>query len=68
MIIKKIEIEMAFEDDFTPPDKFDKSDIYHQGKCDKCPFNAEDDVWQWCVLLTDEPKTDICPIKKYFKE
>jgi hypothetical protein len=66
MSIKKIEVE--FMDNFTPPDKFDgwrQGNEY--GRCRVCPFYAENDVYDWCVLLTDEPKTDICPIKKYFK-
>lgn len=63
-MIKKIEIEMCFDDDFVPPEKFDKS------LCSgKCPFLAYEpcetsDVF-CCVTAVRSPEEE-CPIKKFF--
>lgn len=63
MVVKKIEIEMCFDDDFEPPEKFDK--FLCSGKC---PFFAYDfessDVW--CCVTAVRDTAEECPIRKFF--
>ena len=58
MIIKKIEIELEFPDDFTPPEKFDESE------CIGCPLYGYDSGYErdWCSA----EGYDECPLKKLF--
>ena len=59
MIIKKIELEVSFKDDFVPPE------IYDEDQCSgDCPFWAEDfELGGGCCIATVGEE---CPIKKYF--
>lgn len=63
MVIKKIELEMYFEDNFSPPDKFDES-----GKCSCCPFYGFEDEtgFGWCNITAVRDTDEECPIKKFF--
>lgn len=64
MIVKKIELEMCFAEDFVPPERFDKT------LCSgDCPFLAYEpcetsDVY-CCVTAVRDPAEE-CPIKKFF--
>lgn len=72
MITKKIKIEteLEFPDDFTPPERYDdgsdNDDRWDTStKCDGCPFqivNDEDWIYSYCVLGGYKE----CPIKKCF--
>ena len=61
---KVLTLEVEFADGFVPPDKFEA----RKGACALCPFYAWKDAWGngYCTPLGEEPKTDICPIKKFF--
>lgn len=69
-MIKKIELEMCFDDNFVPPEKFDEPTRRnnYNSKCVLCPFYgwSDDEGFGWCdvtaVIDTDEE----CPIKKFF--
>lgn len=71
MAKKIVEIEMEFPDGFVPPEKYDEptDDNNYDGECSMCPFFKWNDEhgYGWCVILSEEPATDVCPIKKSFK-
>lgn len=64
--MKKIMVELSFEDGFVPPDNFDYAS---RRKCEGCPFYRWDfeGIDADCNLLGD-CETGPCPIKKYFAE
>jgi hypothetical protein len=68
-VIKKIELELYFDEDFVPPDKFGDP-CPKNSACTACPFYMWDDEAGegWCGVdfgTTDAHKE--CPIKKFFK-
>ena len=67
---KTIELEMYFEDNFSPPDKFDepKRANNYSSKCACCPFYGfEDDTgFGWCNITAVRDTDEECPIKKFF--
>lgn len=67
---KVISIEVDFPDGFVPPEVFDepKRENDYKSACDFCPFFNWTDAFGsgCCLLLGEEPKTDVCPIKKFF--
>jgi hypothetical protein len=69
-MIKKIEIEMHFEDDFVPPTKFDRPLRINRynSKCKLCPFYGWDDetAYGWCNVTAVRDVEEECPIKKFF--
>lgn len=69
VVIKKIELELYFDEDFVPPDKF-CAKYGCENVCTACPFYGYDDESgeDWCGVdfgTTDAHKE--CPIKKFFK-
>ena len=64
-VVKKIEIEMCFGDDFVPPEKFDKS--LCSGKCPFLAYEPCDTSDVFCCLTSVRPPEEECPIKKFFK-
>lgn len=61
MIIKKIELEVRFKDDFVPAEIYYEENNHCNGDC---PFWASDfELGGWCCIATDGEE---CPIKKYF--
>lgn len=68
MVLKKIELELYFDDEFIPPKKFESwgRENDYNPKCKKCPFYGEDDVYDWCVLNPDTVMGE-CPIRKFFE-
>lgn len=70
MIVKKIEIEMFFPNDFVPPEKFDmplRVNGYNS-KCQCCPFYGwdDEDASAWCTVTSVIDTDEECPIKKFF--
>ena len=67
---KVIELEVDFPDGFTPPEEFDMptSKNHWKSACASCPFFfwPTELPYAHCDLLGKEPKTNACPIKKYF--
>ena len=65
MVVKKIEIEMEFPDDFVPPDNFRGDTSTAENRCSWCPFFRWDDEAGEgeCCLISVRG----CPIKKFFK-
>lgn len=61
MIVKKIELELCFEDDFVPPEKFDKKMC--TGDCPFLSYEADECSEVFCCIPGAE---DECPIRKYF--
>lgn len=62
MSIKKIILEVEFDEDFTPPNKLNNKN------CEKCPFyfcDKEEYNGQCAIDFVGWGK---CPIKKYFNE
>ena len=60
MMIKKIELEVHFDDNFVPPDIFNKE------LCDLCPFLSHE-AYECSEDFCGIPSAgDECPIKKYF--
>lgn len=58
MIIKKIEPELEFPDDFTPPERFD------QPKCCRCPLYKYDSGYE--IAECSAHWREECPLKKQF--
>ena len=58
MTIKKIELELEFPDDFTPPEKFDESE------CVWCPLHIYDSGYELAACSVEG--YDECPLKKQF--
>ena len=69
-VVKKIELDICFDDGFVPPKRFDepRRENDWRSACDLCPFFKwyDERGYGCCVLLGEEPKTDVCPIKKSF--
>lgn len=69
-VIKKIELEMYFDGDFVPPEKFDRPtrEKHYASKCDLCPFFGWDDetAEAWCNVTAVRNTYEECPIKKFF--
>lgn len=67
---KTITVTLYFDDDFTPPEKFEEAtrSNHYNSKCERCPFFGWDDETadSWCNLPDVYRKDDECPIKKYF--
>lgn len=63
MAKKKIEIDVWFEDNFTPPEEF--VDDWRTNKCGSCPFYFffDDYGYGFCAIVGDSGK---CPIKQFF--
>ena len=70
MSIKKIELEMYFDDDFCPPEKFDEPNRKNRwvSKCAICPFYGFEDEtgFGWCNITAVRDTDEECPIKKFF--
>ncbi len=64
MVVKKIEIEMCFGDDFVPPEKFDKS--LCSGKCPFLAYEPCENSDVFCCVTAIRPPEEECPIKKFF--
>ena len=69
MIVKKIEVEVEFPDDFTPPEKFIEPSRENRwgwdDQCWRCPFYINNDEYPQfdeCFIGGYEE----CPLKKYF--
>lgn len=60
-MIKKIELELWFDDDFVPPEKYDKK--LCTGLCPFLSYEADDCSEGFCCLVGTEGE---CPIRKYF--
>lgn len=61
MIVKKIELELCFPDEFVPPEKYYDGNKECHGEC---PFWNEDwELGGWCKIAADGEE---CPLKKYF--
>lgn len=70
-MIKKIELEMYFDDDFVPPEKFDnptRANLWHSD-CQGCPFYgwSDDEGIGWCNVTAVRDTDEECPIKKFFE-
>ena len=71
-IIKKIELELVFDDDFVPP-KGNGFGVGSAKECDNCPFCVWIDDYGYgeCTLCNAVVKGDDenrCPLKKFFDE
>ena len=73
--MKKIMVEMWFEDDFVPPEYFEEPswENHYTSKCQECPlFSWNDDSacgdCHFSGLWEEKDGKDLCPIKKYFIE
>ncbi len=73
-MVKKIELEVQFDDAFMPSKNFDEPCRKNNWKseCEKrgCPFFGCDDVtgYGWCNLDVGVVKASRrCPIRKYFE-
>lgn len=64
MIVKKIELEMCFSDDFKPPEKFDKT--LCSGKCPFLWYEPDECSDVFCCVTAVRPSEEECPIKKFF--
>lgn len=60
-MIKKIELEVWFPDDFVPPEKFEDR---CSGACPFLSYEPDDCSDAFCCLVGTEGD---CPIKEYFK-
>lgn len=72
-VIKKIELELYFDENFVPPEKFDEplSSNDWNSKCSACPFYGweDDHASGWCgVDFGTIDAERVCPIKKYFEK
>ena len=71
--MKKIMVELWFEDDFTPPDYLEEP-CHENGwksKCFECPLHSWNDDYgtldcHFCGEWEEEGEKTLCPIKKYF--
>lgn len=71
-VIKKIELELYFDKDFVPPDKFGDpcQKNRYRNACNGCPFYVWDDEagTDWCGVNFGTTDAEVeCPIKKFFK-
>lgn len=62
MILKKIELEIEFPDDFMPPETFDKS--LCSGLCPFLSYEPDECSDAFCCIVGERGK---CPIRKYFE-
>lgn len=59
-MIKRVEVELVFADDFHPPGKWGAPD------CDICPLYYDYDYGGgMCICVKED---GICPIKGFFEE
>ena len=72
MTVKKITLDLCFDDDFMPPDKFEALTSLNnwESECRPCPFFHFDDEYAEsdCFLAIAVTGYDECPIKKFFKD
>lgn len=76
--MKKIMVELWFEDDFVPPDYFEEPCWANNwtSKCQECPlFSWNDDAdgsssgdCHFCGQWDEDEVGTKCPLKKYFIE
>lgn len=76
--MKKIMVELWFEDDFTPPEYFEEPDFGNNftSECQNCPlFSWVDDCdgmsigdCHFCGQWEEKDGKVLCPLKKYFNE
>lgn len=71
MKLKKIELNLYFDDDFMPPEKFECPcrENHWDSKCASCPFYGWDDENgdRWCNIACDVSNGEICPIRRFFE-
>lgn len=63
VVLKKINLELYFDADFAPPEKFDDP------KCKSCPFHEwDDEAADGCCTLNFGvvDASEKCPIRKFF--
>ena len=73
-MIKKIELELHFDDNFVPPERFEEPTRNNnwKSKCEPCPFYVWGDEYAHgdCVFLENAEQFGYgihgCPIKKFF--
>ena len=67
---KLIELEIYFDDNFVPPERFDEPTWVNRwdSKCKGCPFFGWDDESgdSWCNITTVVDSEVECPIRKFF--
>lgn len=73
VVLKKIELELYFDENFMPSERFDEGcrENGWRSDCDACPFKEwDDDTAQgWCGLnfgVVDAAER--CPIRKFFEK
>ena len=69
--MKKIMVELWFEDDFIPPDDCDAPCEENNWNCNvgyECPFYDWDDETGSSCNYRGPCEEDGCPLKKYFNE
>ena len=73
--MKKITVELWFEDDFVPSDYFEEPIVGKRfyNKCMDCPLYSWNDDYgngecHFCGEWEEKDGKSICPIKKYFTE
>lgn len=64
VVVKNIELKMCFDDDFVPPEKFDKS--LCSGKCPFLAYEPCETSDVYCCVTAVRPSEEECPIKKFF--
>ncbi len=71
--MKKIMVEMWFEDDFAPPEYFEEPchENNWESKCKECPLHSWNDDYgsldcHFCGEWEEKDGKTLCPIKKYF--
>ena len=72
VVLKKIELELYFDVDFMPPEKFDKPcrENGYRSKCGLCQFYGCDDETAEGYCGLDFGAVDAyekCPIRKFFE-
>lgn len=77
VIKKKIEIEVEFEHDFIPPEKFEGMRKHigseSEQRCLSCPFYyyEQEECRENCIAMdidvNADCRHDVCPIKKFFE-
>ena len=70
MVLKKIELELYFDDEFMPPKKLRDDTSTSDNQCSWCPFFEWDDEMAQgeCNLnIGIVDSRDRCPIRKFFE-
>lgn len=69
-MIKEIKLELHFDDNFLPPERFEEPTRAnnYKSKCELCPFYGWDDEYAngWCNVTAVKDPAEECPIKKFF--